>query len=116
MARRKTPENETPDQKQERQIKETIANGPSRGEKVSWNRKMDNMVKLFAKITPIEEKILELMSEKQPLFDEIQQLRQTMVTECVHPYEYLVVKDTHVLCKFCNRKITLTHADKETQT
>ena len=113
MARRKAPENETPKEKTERQIKEKIANGPSRSEKVSWNRKMDNMVKRFAELAPIEDEILALMAKKQPIFDEIQEIRQVMVNECIHPFEYLVMKDTHVLCKFCNRKIALTHASTE---
>lgn len=106
MARRKTPTDETPDQKEERQIKDTIANGPSRSEKVSWNRKMDNMVKLMTKLSPIEEEIIALQAKKMPIFDEIQELRGVMVTECVHPFEYLVVENDHVLCKFCNKKIS----------
>jgi hypothetical protein len=111
MARRKTPDNETPEQKEERQLKEVIANASNRGEKVSWNRKMDNMVKLMTQLTPIEEQIIELQAKKIPIFDEIQQLRETMVTECVHPYEYLVVNDDHVLCKFCGTKISKPNAN-----
>jgi hypothetical protein len=106
MARRKTPQNETPEQKAERQIKDTIANGPSRSEKVSWNRKMDNMVKLMTKLTPIEEEIIALQAKKIPIYDEIQELRELMVTECVHPYEYLAVEDDYVMCKFCGKKIS----------
>jgi len=110
MPRRKTPQNESPEQKQERQIKETIANGPNRSEKVSWNRKMENMVKLMTKLTPIEEEIIALQAKKIPIFDEIQELREMMVAECIHPYEYLVVKDDHVVCKFCGKKISKPNA------
>lgn len=106
MARRKTPSNETEQQKQERQLKEIIANGPSRSEKVSWNRKMDNMVKLMSKLSPIEEEIIALQAKKIPVFDEIQALRETMVTECIHPFEYLVINEDHILCKFCNKKLS----------
>lgn len=105
MARKKIPENETPEERIEREIKETIANHASRSEKTSWNRKMDNMVSLMATIRPIEEKIIELQAEKFPIFDEIQSLRNIMVNECIHPGEYLVVEDDHVVCKFCNKKI-----------
>lgn len=111
MARRKTPQNETTEQKQERQVKEIIANGPNRSEKVSWNRKMDNMVKLMTQLTPIEEQIIALQAQKMPIFDEIQALRETMVTECIHPYEYLVVEDDHVRCKFCGKKISKPNVD-----
>ena len=105
MARRKTPKNETSDEKNKRQLKEIVANRSSRREKVSWNRKMNNIVKLLSQLTPIEEQIIELQSQKIPLFDAIQELRQIMVLECVHPYEYLEIKENHVICKFCNRKI-----------
>lgn len=107
MARRKTPENETPEQKEERQIKERIANGPKRAEKVSWNRKKANLEAVVEKIRPIEDKILDLIAKKQPLLDEIQEIRTQMIDECVHPFDYLEVKEDHVLCKFCNRKLKL---------
>jgi hypothetical protein len=112
VARRKTPDNETAEQKQERLIKEAIANGPSRSDKVSWNRKMDNMVKLMTKLSPIEEEIIALQAKKIPIFDEIQQLRETMVAECVHPYEYLVVNDDHILCKFCGKRLSKPNVDE----
>lgn len=107
MARRKAPENESPIEQHERQIKEAVANSANRSEKTSWNRKMDNMVKLMSLLRPLEEQILELQAQKIPVFDEIQELRNTMVKECVHPYEYLIVHPDHVMCKFCDRRIRL---------
>ena len=106
MARRPKPENETPEQEQERRTFEAVANHSDRSEKTSWNRKMDNMVSLLAKLRPIEEKIIDLQAEKMPIFDEVQQLRELMVTECIHPYQHLVLVEPGVVeCKFCNRKI-----------
>ncbi len=73
---------------------------------------MNNMVDLLAKITPIEEKILDLTAEKQILFDQLTTLRLTMVNECIHPYTHLVHADGYVLCKFCDTKIAITtHED-----
>lgn len=105
MARRKNPENETTEDKQLRKIKEKIANGPKRAEKISWNRKRNNLESLYDKIRPIEDKILELVAQKQPIFDEMQEIRESMVDECIHPFDYLVVNDDHILCKFCNKKL-----------
>ena len=105
MARQKKPENETPEQAHIRQVLESVANNSLRSEKTSWNRKMDNMVKLIAKIRPIEEQILDLMAEKIPITDDVQLLRAEMVKECIHPLEQLVYKETYVECKFCGRKI-----------
>jgi len=106
MARRKKPEQETPEQTMERRQKEIVANTSNRSEKISWNRKMDNMVRLLASLRPIEEQILELSRQKMPIFDDIQKLRLTMVQECVHPFEYLVIKEDHILCKFCDKRIS----------
>ena len=108
MARAKKPENETDEQARIRQILESVANSSLRSEKTSWNRKMDNMVKLIAKIRPIEEQILNLMADKMPIADDVALLRLVMVKECIHPIEQLVYKDSHVICKFCNRKIQAT--------
>ena len=107
MARRKTPENETDKEREDRQIKEKLANGPKRAEKVSWNRKRSNLKALYEKIHPIENEILNLIAKKQPIFDEMQAIREVMVDECIHPFDHLVVNDGYVLCKFCNRKLKL---------
>ena len=107
MARRKKPENETPEQIRERKVFEAISNFFDRSEKTSWNRKMDNMVKLLSKMAPIENQILELQHRKMPIFDEVQELRELMVAECIHPYQHLILKEDCVLCKFCNRNIQI---------
>lgn len=111
MARRKTPENETAEERKIRHTKEKIANGPPRAEKVSWNRKLANLEALYAKITPLEDQILDLIAQKQPIYDEMQEMRNTMVDECIHPFDYLVVKDDHILCKFCNRRMKVFDGD-----
>jgi hypothetical protein len=106
MARKKKPENETVDETQVRRQLDFVSNLATRSEKTSWNRKMDNMVKLISQLTPIEEKILEIMlKEKQPILDQINDLRSAMINECVHPFDQLVIKEDHIQCKFCNRKI-----------
>ena len=50
MARRKKPENETTEQTRARRTLESIADNATRSEKVSWDRKMDNMVTLLSKL------------------------------------------------------------------
>jgi hypothetical protein len=109
MARRKKPQNETVDQTKVRQTLEKISNAATRSEKVSWDRKMDNMVRLIAQLTPIEQQIVDLMAQKTPILDEINELRADMVTDCVHPYTHLVHKNDEeegdvILCKFCNKR------------
>ena len=114
MARMKKPDNETQREQEIRQVLERIANVANRSEKTSWNRKMDNVVKLLMTLEPIEDEILQLiLSKKTPIMDEIGELRKLMVKECVHPFEYLTINendpDNIVTCKFCNKKINAAH-------
>ena len=108
MARLKKPENETEREAEVRRILEKMANVANRSEKTSWNRKMDNLVKLIMLLEPIEQSILDIIeNEKIPLMDQLSDLRKIMVKECVHPFEYLVMGDNDevITCKFCNKKI-----------
>ena len=109
MARRKKPTDETPEQQRERMILETVSNYPDRSDKTSWQRKMNNLEKLLAELKPIEDMLLDLNSRKQEIIDKIVILRKEMVDNCFHPYDLLVLKDTHVECKFCDRKISYNH-------
>ena len=84
------------------------------GEKVSWDRKMDNMVSLLAKLKPIEDGIIDLMAKKMPIIDEITALRREMVKECVHPFTHLQRQtDGSVQCKFCSRSFKVMDTDGE---
>ncbi|TFG94962.1 hypothetical protein E4H12_14210 [Candidatus Thorarchaeota archaeon] len=111
MARKKKPEGETPEQTRSRRAIETISNAASRSEKVSWDRKMDNMVKLMSTLRPLEDQILELMAQKQPIFDEIAALRADMIVDCVHPFTHVIFKQTDegdvVSCKFCMKNFSV---------
>lgn len=107
MARQKKPEGETLEEAEIRRTKETIANKATRNEKVAWDRRMDNMVTLLARLAPIEDQLTDLMAQKLPILDEIQLLRSNMVRECVHPFTHLVYHEDHVVCKFCNKKFNV---------
>ena len=110
MARRKKPENETPEEAKRRRLFEMISNHADRSEKTAWKRKHENMQKLIGTLKPIEEKILKIIyEEKQPILDQINELRNEMVKECIHPFDFLVEKDGYVECKFCNKKIKITN-------
>lgn len=116
MARRKKPDGETVDQAEMRRKLELVADTATRSEKVSWDRKMDNMVTLIAKLRPIEDQILDLMAAKTPVIDEISALRREMVKECVHPYTHLVLKGDIAECKFCHKKFGMVQDGSGTKT
>lgn len=105
MAKRKKPDNETPEEADRRRLFEGIITAADRSSRTAWDRKMRKMQKLLRRLEPIEEQILELQAQKIPIYDEIQAIRQDMVRECVHPYDYLVEKDGYVYCKFCEARI-----------
>lgn len=114
MARRKRPADESPDEANARRMLETVSDAATRSEKVSWDRKMDNMVSLLSQIKPIEDRILDAMAEKLPLLDKIDALRAELVKDCVHPYENLVIKpDNTIQCKFCMKNFRVLRRGRQ---
>lgn len=76
--------------------------------RVSWKRKHDKIQEHLNELEIIENKILDIVvTEKQPLMDKINILRNDMMQNCTHPKQYLVVYDDYVECKFCNTKISV---------
>jgi len=109
MARRKHPDNETPEEVVERKIKERVADFSPRPDKVAWERKYNNMQALLEKLRPFEEQMQALILAKQVIVDEIAELRAVMVRECIHPYDSLAVEEESLVkCHFCNKRIRLT--------
>jgi hypothetical protein len=94
-------------EEQKQKHKQIIANARNKNEKLSFNRKIKKLEELIEAIKPIEEEILQLFLKKQPLFDEITEIRNEMALECVHPMDYLVHKEDHIICKFCDAKISI---------
>lgn len=107
MARRKRPEFETLDETTVRKQLEAVTDHATRNEKVSWDRKMDNMVTLLSTLRPIEDKISDLLAQKMPIMDKVSGLRAEMVRECIHPFPQLVHRCSFVECKFCGTKVSL---------
>lgn len=113
MSRRKAPSGETEQQTESRRILESIANHATRSEKMSWDRKMDNMVALIAKLRPLENQMLAIMAQKQPILDDIAVLRGNMIRECIHPFDHLVLHENNILCKFCGKRLGLPNGQKK---
>lgn len=99
--------NESPAQANVRRELEKVANHAPRSDKTSWNRKNENMGKLLKKIQPLEQAILGIRKRQIPIYDDIAILREEMVRTCVHPYDLLIHKEDHIVCKFCNSKLSI---------
>ena len=65
------------------------------------------MEALVGKLTPMENKIIELRAKMQPIYDDVSVLRKDMVDECIHPFDLLIHKGTYVDCKFCGKKLAV---------
>lgn len=107
MARNKIPENETEAEAVDRIAFETISNFANRSEKTSWKRKRDNIELLIEQLRPIEQRILDITAEKLPILDQIATIRNEMVETCIHPLEDLTMYEDHIVCKFCERKMSI---------
>ena len=90
---------------QDEELKQ-VSNFKSKSEKLSWTRKQAKIKKIIEeKLKPIQDEILKLTLEKQPIMDEIDAIRSEMVKTCIHPKDYLEHKGDHIECKFCYNKI-----------
>jgi len=76
---------------------------------LSWRRKKEKIEKMVEEvIQPIEDEILALILKKQPLMDELLELRTAMVATCIHPEDLLVEdEDGTLFCNFCNKRLRI---------
>lgn len=109
MSKRKKDENETPEQTRQRRIFESISNFANRSDKTAWERKIEKLQQLLEELQPLEQQILDLTVKKYPIMDKITTVRKKMLENCIHPFDNLVLYDTHVHCKFCDTKISIPH-------
>lgn len=84
-----------------------IANFRDKNEKASWLRKKKNLEALVESLEPIELELLRLNQQKMDITDKIQAIRKTMVTDCIHPQDYLVHYGKYVKCRFCESNISI---------
>ena len=95
------------DEEQANKDLDDISKFADKNQRLSWRRKKKRIEDLISKLAPLNEETLQIILKKQPILDDIEDVRQKMVHECVHPKDYLVHRGTHVLCKFCKNKINI---------
>ena len=113
MAKRKTPTELTPEQLSEHREKDEIANFATRSEKTAWQRQHEKLEQLVKKLEPIEDKLLSLTTQKMTIIDELMVIRRELVESCIHPFEMLVKHEGHMICKFCEKKISTARYNNE---
>lgn len=89
------------------EIKKKLRSHFDKADLLAWKRKEKKLNEIIEnKLKPLEDKILEIQMLKQPIFDEMNEIRKEMVDTCIHPENYLVeIDNSIILCKFCNKKL-----------
>lgn len=90
----------------ERDLK-AASNIKHKNDKLSWSRRQTKVEEMVEAMRPIEDKIMEYTAQRQEILDKVQEVRKQMVKECIHPRNSLVHKGTHIVCKFCNAKLSI---------
>lgn len=85
----------------------TVSSFCGKNAKLAWNRRVKKMNELIEQVRLYEDRILEIVREKQPFLDEVSELRNEMMKECIHPKDQLVHIGTYIHCRFCEKKISL---------
>jgi hypothetical protein len=93
--------------KQEKKDFAAIANFRDKNEKASWLRKKKNLEALVVKLEPMEEELRRINATKMEIFDEIVDIRKTMIVDCIHPQDYLVHYQKYIKCRFCESNISI---------
>ena len=114
MAKRKRPEDVSPEDLALHNEKDFIANHATRSEKTAWQRQYEHLSKFVRKLEPIEDKMLALIHEKSKILDEILILRKELVETCIHPFDDLIKHDGALICKFCEKRMATPDNGEDT--
>lgn len=84
-----------------------VAKCSDKNERLAWGRKRKKMDEIVKKLQPLEDAILEIVKKKEPILEELRELRELMTRECVHLEEFLVHHGGYILCKFCDARLAV---------
>lgn len=115
MAKRKRPDDVSPEELATHNEKDLISNHATRSEKTAWQRQYDNLSKLVRKLEPIEDKLMALIADKSKILDEVFVLRKELVESCIHPFDDLTKHDGLIICKFCEKRMAVPSDGESTK-
>jgi len=95
------------DKKKEKKDFAAISNFRDKNEKASWLRKKKNLETLVEDLEPVEDEIRKLTAVKMDIIDQLNEIRKTMIVDCIHPQDYLVHYEKYVKCRFCESNISI---------
>lgn len=95
-------------EKEVNELFEKISNISPNNDKLAWRRLYKELQRHLIEYENINNQFLEVKSKRMTLNKIINEMREKMVNECVHPKTELVYKGDHVVCKFCEKRLKLT--------
>lgn len=108
------PRQLTEEENKSNDLLDKISNLSDRSQRTAWKRKQKNIEDHISEVQELEDKIQTLQAKKQPILDQIAELRSEMVDSCIHPREYLVQHNDLIKCKFCEKIIRMINQDDKT--
>lgn len=82
-------------------------NIPAGKKSKSWDSEVKVLETLVEKANELSDNLLLLREAQLLKIEEIMQLREVMVKDCIHPADHLVHFGTHIRCKFCETKLSI---------
>lgn len=95
------------DEKKQKKQLSAVSNFRNKNEKASWMRKKRNLETLVEELSPLEVEFRSVAQLKEEIIDKINEIRDEMVVECIHPLDYLVHHGTFITCRFCETKLRM---------
>lgn len=95
-------------EKEVNELFEKISNISPNNDKLAWRRLYKELQRHLTEYETINNEFLEVKTKRMTLNKTINEMREKMVNECVHPKTELVYKGDHVVCKFCEKRLKLT--------
>ena len=85
----------------------TFANTERTITEEEWNAKLTELESLTQQANNLYDELLKLKQQEFQHLSEIVLHRKSMIADCIHPADNLVHYGTHIICKFCENKISL---------
>lgn len=89
------------------EIFEKISNVSPNNDKLAWRRLYKELQRHIIEYNNLNSQFLEVKAKRVAVNKTINEMREKMVNECIHPKTELVYKGDHVVCKFCEKRLKL---------
>ena len=90
-----------------KKMSKAISSAVPKNDRMAWLRLNRELNKHISELDEINPMWLELTSKRQHVLDHIDELRDKMIAECIHPEDHLTLRNSELHCSFCNRRVRI---------